>query len=101
LFLYTENLYIDGVLTTEIYIPDGTIEINRFTFYQCDFLTAIHIPKTVRELYSHCIYLCGDLTIYYEGTVDEWHRFYGDIEYWYYENNDHYTVICADGEITL
>ena len=100
LFENAERVYVDGVLTTEIYIPEGTERIESFTFYQCSFLTAIHIPVSVRYLSTNSIALCGELAIYYNASTKEF-EFLDDKSHYWYDSRDNYVVYTNDGEIEI
>ena len=94
-----ENLYIAGEKVTELIIPNGMEQINRAAFKNCDFLTSVYIPKTVRSLGYESFYYCVDLIFYYEGTMAEWKILDDESSEWY-GYGDHYTIHCADGDIT-
>lgn len=47
---YAENLYINGVLATEITIPDSVTTIRNYAFYNCHNLTSVTIPDSVTSI---------------------------------------------------
>ena len=58
----------------EIIIPNGCTKIGNSAFYDCSALSRIYIPKTVTEIEDYVFdgYSEDELTIYYEGSEDEW-----------------------------
>ena len=82
---------------TELTLPDGIIEINKYAFYKNDNITSITIPASVTSIGDYVFYgcsklisitipassvtsigsyafaYCGNLTdIYYTGTEEQW-----------------------------
>jgi hypothetical protein len=100
LFINAENVYINGEKITEVVIPKGTSRIESFTFYGCEFITSIYIPKSMAYMSTNSIALCGELDIYYDGTMEEWEELDDDSHYWCDDYRDHYTIHCIDGDIT-
>lgn len=99
LFENAETVYVDGNITTQIVIPDGTERIESYTFYQCDFLTDIHIPVSVRYLGTYSFCYCGDINIHYGASTKEFKYLDQNSHYW----NEYGTkciIYCTDGEIT-
>ena len=95
-----EDLYFNGVKTTEIIIPEGTETIASFAFYKCTAITSVYIPKSLRYLSTDSFSYCGDLEIYYEGTMKEWRILDENSHYWYNEYTDYYIIHCSDGDLT-
>lgn len=95
-----EDLYFNGVKTTEIIIPEGTETIASFAFYKCTAITSVYIPKSLRYLSTDSFSYCGDLEIYYEGTMKEWRMLDENSHYWYNEYTDYYIIHCSDGDLT-
>ena len=59
---YAKNLYINGVLATDITIPDSVTKISSLAFYNCDSLTSVIIPDSVTIINSYTFYDCDSLT---------------------------------------
>ena len=56
------NLYIDGVLATDIKIPDTVKSISDCAFYNCDSLTSVEIPDSVTRIGEGAFEYCRSLT---------------------------------------
>lgn len=56
-----EKLYIDGVLLTELVIPDGITEIKSGKFYAIQSLTAVTIPGSVKTVGQQAFASCSGL----------------------------------------
>ena len=82
---------------TSINIPNSVTEIGYEAFKGCTNLKEIHIPVTVTGInypFEGCV---DPATIYYGGTVAQWHAilrstYLGD-------NLQDFVVICTDGKI--
>lgn len=98
LFTNAETVYVNGEITTSVVIPDGTEMINSYTFYECEFLTDIHIPVSVRYLSTNSFARCGKLNIHYGASTKEFQYLDNNSHYWY-ESGDDYTVYCTNGVI--
>lgn len=99
LFTNAETVYVGGKITTSVVIPDGTEIINNYTFYECDFLTDIYIPVSVRRILHHALAHCGDINITYGASTKEFQYLINNSHYWC-DYGDNYTVQCTDGTIT-
>ncbi|MCM1543884.1 MAG: leucine-rich repeat domain-containing protein [Ruminococcus sp.] len=57
-FTYADDLYINGVLATDIVIPDDVESISNFAFYGCRSLKNVIIPDSVNSIgfgaFSYC-----------------------------------------------
>ena len=69
---------------TELYLPDTITKIEQFTFLGFDNLTTLVIPSTVETVYTTSFALCNNLTVYYEGTEEQWNEIIQ--EAWLYSN---------------
>ena len=56
---YGANLYLNGVLVTELLIPSGVESICSYAFYNCDSLTSITIPDSVTAIGEYAFYDCN------------------------------------------
>lgn len=59
---YADNIYINGILTSDIIIPDGVAEIKEYSFYEFDGITSIRIPDTVISIGNAAFKYCDSLT---------------------------------------
>ena len=59
---YYYNLYIGGVLASEITIPDEVTEIKRYAFDACKSLTSVVIPNSVTSIGNDAFRSCCSLT---------------------------------------
>ena len=60
-------------------------------------ITSITIPKTIQYIGEQMFYSCANLqTIYYEGTINEWHSLRKD-QQWNYKVPATQQIICSDG----
>ena len=90
------NLYIDGVLATDISIPDGVTKvtgsmfrgcrsiinitipdgvtrIGEYALFECTNLTSVTIPDSVMKIENNAFNLCTSLTdIYFRGSEEQW-----------------------------
>ena len=60
---YAQNLYLNGVLVTELVIPEGVTSIGNYVFYNCSSLTSINIPEGVASIGSSAFLGCSSLTV--------------------------------------
>ena len=59
---YAKNLYINGILATNITIPDSITKIKDFVFSGCSSLTYITIPDNVISIGVYAFNNCSSLT---------------------------------------
>ena len=59
---YAKNLYLNGVLVTDLTIPEEVILIKDWAFYGCRSLTAINIPESVTSIGEYAFSGCSSLT---------------------------------------
>jgi len=65
-----EKLYLNGVLVTDLVIPNSVIEINNYAFYGCKSLKSITIPNNVTSIGIFAFYACDGITnVTFENTV--------------------------------
>ncbi|MBO5904528.1 MAG: leucine-rich repeat protein [Clostridia bacterium] len=55
------NLYIDGVLATDIEIPDTVSNIKSYVFEGCKSITSVTIPSSVTSIGNSAFYNCSSL----------------------------------------
>lgn len=67
------KLYFDGILVTEIVIPDSVSYIGNYAFYNCKSLASVTISDDVTRIGVSAFEGCTNLsTISFEGTVEQW-----------------------------
>ena len=89
--LFSEKLYINNQLVTNLVIPSGVKRLKNYAFYKCKSLKSVTIPSSVMSVGKEVFDQCYDIeAIYYEGSIAQW----CDIEFktrWsnpiYYSNN--------------
>ena len=95
---YAHNLYVNGVLATELVIPDSVTRIGNYAFYYCTGLTSVTIPDSVRSIGSSAFSGCTGLTIInFTGTKAQWDAISKE-RLWDYQI-DSYIIYCTDGDI--
>lgn len=62
LFSYTDKLYLNGELITELMIPDDVTEIKPYVFYGYRGLVSVKIPECVTEIGSYAFAECESLS---------------------------------------
>ena len=55
------HLYISGVETTSIEIPEGVSAIGNYSFYACKSITSVTIPSSVKSIGEEAFYMCPSL----------------------------------------
>ncbi len=58
---YAHNLYINGVLATDITIPNDITGVGQCTFYGCHSLTSVTIPSNVKTIRKSAFCNCKNL----------------------------------------
>ena len=59
---YASNLYLDGVIVTNLTIPDAVTNIGNYAFYGCSGLTSVTIPDSVTRIGHSAFRDCSGLT---------------------------------------
>jgi hypothetical protein len=81
---YTNNLYVNGELVTELVIPNDVITIKNYAFYCLDGITSVVIGNSVTSIGYKAFSGCSSLAeVYYNGSAAEWNSIYIH----YYDND--------------
>ena len=80
---------------TNVIIREGLEEIGLAAFNYCFNLNELSLPHSIKNLRNNCFQDCGDITIYYNGTKEEWKKIYNSRSF----ENTYFTVNCTDGKI--
>ncbi len=59
---YSNNIYIDGVLATDIVIPEGVTRINDYAFYNFTCIKTVEIPESVISIGVQAFTGCNNLS---------------------------------------
>ena len=59
--LYTNSLYLNGELVTNLIIPDGVTSINWMVFRMCNNMVSVVVPDSVTTIGSTAFNYCQDL----------------------------------------
>ena len=95
---FADNLYINGVLATDIVIPSGVTSIGDYAFSNYSSLTSITISDGVTSIGKSAFSDCSNLTSFtYIGTTTQWQSITFATN-WNSHTPD-YTVHCKDGDI--
>jgi len=66
-----KNLYINGVLATDIVIPEGITVIKENTFHNCDCLVSVTFPKDLTTIEGYAFHDANNLTsITFPGSIN-------------------------------
>lgn len=66
-----KNLYINGVLATDIVIPEGITVIKENTFHNCDCLVSVTFPKDLTAIEDSAFHDANNLTsITFPGSIN-------------------------------
>ena len=69
-FLYAKNLYLNGVLATDLSIPDNIAEIGNYAFYGCSSLASVTIHENITSIKKRAFDGCSNLAkIYCKSTT--------------------------------
>ncbi len=69
---YAKNLYLNGVLVTDLVIPDSVTGIGDYAFYGCESLASITIRDSVTSIGKSAFYGCDNLTGVYITDIAKW-----------------------------
>ncbi len=58
----SQKLVVDGEEVTDLVIPEGVAEINKWAFYGCKSLTSLTVPKSLKKIDYKCFQGCDKLT---------------------------------------
>ena len=69
---YAENLYVDGVLTTDVVIPEGVTQIKTAAFYSFTAMKSVVIPSSVKSINSFAFSGCTGLNSVKIADIAAW-----------------------------
>ncbi len=94
------DLYLNGVLVTDLVIPDGVTEIKDYVFNRCGSIESVRIPASVVKLGHNALTAANIKDVYYEGTMAEWNAIETECGF----NNvitSGAVIHCSDGNLDL
>ena len=59
---YSDNLYVNNELITDLVIPSTVTSIGQYAFYNCSSLTSVEIPNSVTSIGLDAFFYCTSLT---------------------------------------
>ena len=68
----THNLYLNGELITDLYIPESVSEIKKYAFWGCSGLTSVTIPNSVTKIGDHAFDDCDGLKYVRISSLESW-----------------------------
>ena len=66
------DLYLNGILATNLDIPEGVQSINAYAFYNCNSLASINIPSTITTINNKAFYGCNNCLSVYITDLAAW-----------------------------
>ena len=69
---YAHDFYVNGVLLTDMTIPDGMANIGDYTFCNCTNLTSVTIPNSVTNIGVSAFTNCANLTSVHIDDLAAW-----------------------------
>ena len=80
----------------EVELEEGLTQIPGTMFQECEHLSIVTIPKSVKRIGYHAFAYCGkNLTINFGGTTKEWRILAKEVFAY-----THYRAYCIDGILT-
>ncbi len=71
----SKNVYLNNLLLTDLYIPDGTQFINKSQYTGFGSLKNVFIPKSVSYVIYNAFENCDNIeNIYFEGSAEQWSK---------------------------
>ena len=70
--IYAKNLYLDGMLVTDLVIPEGIRGINNYAFCGCTSITSVTIPSSVTYIRTGAFQDCVGLEAVYISDLEAW-----------------------------
>ena len=80
---------------TNVIIREGLEEIGLSAFEYCFNLNELSLPHSIKNLGNKCFQDCGDITIYYNGTKEEWKKIYKPGAF----KGTYFICECTDGKV--
>ena len=80
---------------TNVIIREGLEEIGLAAFSYCFNLNELSLPHSIKNLRNNCFQDCGDITIYYNGTKEEWKKIYKPGAF----KGTYFVCECIDGQV--
>ena len=67
------KIYLNNQLLTDLEIPQGSENIKKYIFENCDSIKNVFVPKSVTVFDQNAFYNCDGIKyVFYEGTAEEW-----------------------------
>ena len=69
---YAHDLYLNGLLITDLVIPNSVMSIGNYAFYNCSGLTSVTIPNSVTSIGEDAFYGCSGLKEVHISDLATW-----------------------------
>lgn len=67
-----KKLYLDGELAVKLVIDEGVTEIKSFAFYNCNTLTSVTVPASLKKIGNDAFKNCSKLKEWHISSVAAW-----------------------------
>lgn len=71
---YSQKLYIEDSLITELDIPEGVQSIGRGAFANCTSITSVSLPMSLSSIREMAFYGCGNISNVKINSINSWNK---------------------------